>query len=147
MSKKFLTLVLSILMVLSIAVALPVAAESGDSQEACAHSYSATGKCSICGAYDWIACPVESNPTYGATTTSNSAITTSKPAYNAATGKLEAPEGGAITVIPNLVSGTDYSVLANAPLVISFDLMLDEIFVNNASGTIPYPLLTLIGSA
>ena len=147
MSKKFLALVLSILMVLSIAVALPVAAESGDSQEACAHSYSATGKCSICGAYDWIACPVESNPTYGATTTSNSAITTSKPAYNAATGKLEAPEGGAITVIPNLVSGTDYSVLANAPLVISFDLMLDEIFVNNASGTIPYPLLTLIGSA
>lgn len=145
MFKKSLALVLSILMILSIAVSLPASAESRSAT--CAHSYSETGKCSVCGAYDWIVGAVESNPLYGASTTSNGTITTSAPAYDATTGKLKAPTGGAVTVVPNLVNGNDYSVLANAPLVISFDLTLDKVLLNNASGTVPLPLLTVIGSA
>ena len=146
MFKKSLAVVLSLLMILSVAVALPASAESGSA--ACAHSYNAAGKCSVCGTYDWIVGAVESNPTCGASTVSSGcSVSTVTPAYSATTGKLEAPTGGAVTVIPNLVNGSDYSVLANAPVVISFDLAVNEVLVNNAAGTVPLPLLTVIGSA
>ena len=142
MLKKSLALVLSLLMILSVVVALPASA----SESACEHTYgSTTGKCSKCGKYDWITCNVEGDVTRGASTTNNSTITTASPSYNANTGKLEAPTGGAVTLTPDLISGSDYSALY-APLTVSFDLTINDILLNDESKLAPFPLLHLIGN-
>lgn len=142
MLKKSLALVLSLLMILSVVVALPAFA----SESACEHTYgSTTGKCSKCGKYDWITCNVEGDVTRGASTTNNSTITTASPSYNAKTGRLEAPTGGAVTLTPDLISGSDYSALY-APLTVSFDLTINDILLNDESKLAPFPLLHLIGN-
>lgn len=147
MYKKTLALILSILMILSVVVALPAYAESGSAQQAaCNHTYDATGKCTACGEYEWISWSYNANPAFTKSNTSNTAITTDAPYFDANTGRVEAPTGGTVTVRTDLVEGSEYAKLY-APFSVSFDFTVNKVLLNNASNSVPFPLLNLAGNS
>ena len=147
MYKKTLALILSILMILSVVVALPAYAESGSAQQAaCNHTYDATGKCTACGEYEWISWSYNANPAFTKSNTSNTAITTDAPYFDANTGRVEAPTGGTVTVRTDLVEGSEYAKLY-APFSVSFDFTVNKVLLNNASNSAPFPLLNLAGNS
>ena len=146
MYRKTLALLLSVLMVLSVVIALPASAESGlEEQDACAHSYDTNGKCSACGMYEYVKCPVEWSPSFSKSTTSNTAISTAAPSYNAETGKVEAPTGGTVTVTTNMANGSNYAALY-APITVSFDLTVNDVLLNKVGLIAPFPLLNFVGN-
>lgn len=141
MYKKTLALILSILMILSVVVALPTFAE-----ETCAHAYDTAGKCTACGEYEWISWSYNANPAFTKSNTSNTAITKDAPYFDANTGRVEAPTGGTVTVRTDLVEGSEYAKLY-APFSVSFDFTVNKVLLNNASNSVPFPLLNLVGNS